>query len=121
MTATPAEAKQDDVRMLACSNCGRLQTLDPLVCRDCGSGALAWVEVPARGRLYAATRIHRAPTPSFRSLVPYTLALVDMDGGGRMMGHCTSDVAIGEVVHATIFRHEGVPLLRFVPEGESQS
>lgn len=104
------------VRVLACGDCGAHQTLDPLFCRFCGSARVAWANVSGNGRVYAKTEVHRAPAPEFRELVPYTLVLVDLDGGGRVMGHGHPDLAIGSAVSATTFNLAGLPLIRFVQE-----
>lgn len=119
-TAGPADLTQNAVCVLACRDCGTRQTLDPVFCRNCGSTALAWVKIGGNGRIYATTTIHRAPTPAFRPLVPYTLALVDLEGGARIMGHCAPGLAIGNAVHATICDAAGVTLMRFVSAGETR-
>jgi uncharacterized OB-fold protein len=45
--------------------------------------------------------------------VPYTLVLVDLDEGARLMGHADPGVAIGARVSAGFFEHDGRRLVRF--------
>ena len=112
--------EQGVVRVLACRACGVHQTLDPVICRRCGSANVVWIDIAGSGHVYATTEIYLAPTPEFKALLPYTLALVDLDGGGRVMGHCETGVAIGLAVMATIFHDAGLPLVRFVPAAADQ-
>jgi uncharacterized OB-fold protein len=43
------------------------------------------VEASGRGRIYSYTVIHRPPSPAFEEDVPYTLALVELEEGVRLM------------------------------------
>ena len=64
-----------------------------------------------RGTLYSRAEIIRSPSPEFETLVPYTMALIDLDEGVRMMGHAAPDLAIGDRVKVTFREHQG----RFLP------
>ena len=107
------------IRALRCRACGLDQSLDPLACRRCSSTDLVWTDTLGRGVVYAATQVHRAPTPALRDLVPYTLLLVDLDGGSRVMAHGTDGLGIGERASAHVFHHGGNAFVRFVREEES--
>jgi hypothetical protein len=68
-----------------CKKCG-YQTMPPVAdCPACMSGEFEFVEYSGKGTLYTWTRIDAAPT-GFDDEVPYALAVVDMEGGGRMVG-----------------------------------
>jgi uncharacterized OB-fold protein len=56
--------------MPSCPYCGAFETV---VCE-------AWA-----GAIYSWVTVHRAFQPAFAVDVPYTLATVDLDGGGRMV------------------------------------
>jgi uncharacterized protein len=103
------------LRFQRCEACGAPQSLQRYACVQCGSTRLAWQQAGGRGVVYAVTEVSRAPSDSFRALVPYTLVLVDLDEGPRLMAHAESGVAIGERVQATAFAHDGTQLLKFVP------
>ena len=66
-----------------------------------------------RGTIYSMTEVVRAPTPAFSSLVPYVLALVDLDDGVRVMAHAEPDLRIGERVELGFREHEGFALPYF--------
>ncbi len=103
------------LRYQRCEDCGRAQTLTRLACAHCGSERLAWHDAGGHGTVVAASVVKRAPSDAFRPLVPYTLVLVELDEGPRVMGHATPGTAIGDHVKAGTFSHERRSLLRFSP------
>ncbi|KQP15146.1 Zn-ribbon domain-containing OB-fold protein [Pseudorhodoferax sp. Leaf267] len=103
------------LRYQRCDDCGRAQTLTRLACAHCGSEHLAWHEAQGRGTVVAASVVSRAPSDAFRPLVPYTLVLVELDEGPRVMGHAMPGTTIGDHVKAGTFAHEKRSLLRFSP------
>jgi uncharacterized OB-fold protein len=48
-------------------------------------------------------------------LAPYTLVVVTLEEGARLMGHATPGVQIGDAVTATFFKHLDQTLVRFEP------
>uniref|UniRef100_UPI0028B140D7 Zn-ribbon domain-containing OB-fold protein n=1 Tax=Diaphorobacter nitroreducens TaxID=164759 RepID=UPI0028B140D7 len=87
---------------------------DPAAYRNFLEGIGYLLPQPATVR--ATTVVARAPSEDFRALAPYTLAIVQLDEGPRLMGHAAAGVQIGERVRAEFFEHLGRPLLRFVPD-----
>lgn len=68
-----------------CTQCG-YQTFPPRAdCPECMSGAFEFVEYSGRGTLYTYTEIAAAPT-GFDDVVPYTILVVDLEEGGRLLG-----------------------------------
>ena len=102
-----------ELRYQSCSACGAAQKLARLACRACGSARLEWKTSKGSGTIYAASVVSRAPSEVFKALAPYTLVLVDLDEGARLMGHAEAGVAIGERVTAGFFDHDGRRLIRF--------
>lgn len=86
------------IRFQRCTGCGAAQTLERLRCGCCGSTRLAWEDSLGRGLVYAVTDVARAGFPRFAALVPYRLALVDLDEGPRVLGHAAPDASIGDRV-----------------------
>lgn len=89
----PACARRRFPRMPACPYCGALGGDD--------------VEVPGTGTVYSFVRAHRPLTPASAAIVPYAVATVDLDGGGRMFGRVqpTEACAIGARVSPTFVDH----------------
>lgn len=108
------------LRYQHCSACGTAQTLARHACRQCGSEQLVWLTSRGTGRVYACTVVTRAPSDAFRALAPYTLALVDLDEGFRLMAHALPGVQIGDAVTAEFFDHQGRKLVRFMPGSTSR-
>lgn len=122
MTAGPQGAapfvdglRRGELRYQACTACGKAQTLARSACTQCGATTLEWREAAGRGTVYSRTVVTRAPSAAWRALAPYTIVIVELDEGCRVMGHARGDVAIGDPVRAEFFEFDGRPLLRFVP------
>lgn len=82
-------------------------------CPRCGSTDIAAFPAAGGGTVYSATVVARAPDETFRALAPYTLALVDLDEGVRVMAHATPPIKIGERVQLEFFNHGERQLPRF--------
>lgn len=106
---------QGQLRYQRCKDCGTAQTLSRLACTACGSPRLAWRQASGRGTVVAASVVSRAPSDTFRPLVPYTLVLVELAEGPQVVGHALPGTAIGDQVQANTFAHEQRRLLRFSP------
>jgi uncharacterized OB-fold protein len=80
-------AKQGRLRIQHCRKCGAHQFYPQTSCRVCLSEDLEWVDAKGTGTIYSYTVIHRAPSAPFDPDVPYTVALVDLDEGCRMLSN----------------------------------
>lgn len=67
-----------------CAVCGKLTFPPKQYCPDCWSGDMKWTELTGRGILYARTTIHAAAT-QFRDEVPYSVGIVDLEEGIRLV------------------------------------
>ena len=85
-----------------CKNCG-YQTFPPRAdCPECLSGDFEFLEYSGQGTVYTYSTIAAAPT-GFEADVPYTVAVVDLEEGGRLVAWLgdaipASDVSIGMAV-----------------------
>lgn len=108
--------KEGVLRYQQCTACGQAQTLARYACQHCGErGALHWRAAAGAATVCAVTEVVRAPSDAFRALAPYTLVIVQLAEGPRLMAHATPGVAIGDPVHAGFFEHQGHTLVRFAP------
>lgn len=103
------------LRYQRCTACGQAQTLAREACQHCGSEDLHWHDAAGTATVRAMTVVARAPSEAFRALAPYTLVIVQLDEGPRLMGHATPNLQIGARVRAGFFEHLGHRLLRFSP------
>jgi uncharacterized OB-fold protein len=68
-----------------CKSCG-YSTFPPRAdCPECMSGEFEFKEWSGKGTIYTLTKIDAAPT-GFEDEVPYTVAVVDLEDGGRLLG-----------------------------------
>ena len=61
-----------------CEDCASVRFPPALVCRACGSPRLTWRESPGLGVVYSTTTVRDRAGD-------YNVALVDVEGGARMM------------------------------------
>ena len=74
--------------MQRCESCHRLVWYPRLVCPHCGAVFdCAGSNCPATDVVYAVSVHHRAAHPAFADRVPYSVVLVDLDEGARMMSN----------------------------------
>jgi uncharacterized OB-fold protein len=79
-----------------CSDCG-FATFPPRAdCPECLSGRFTFRESSGRGSIYTYSRIAAAPT-GFEDEVPYTVAVVDLEDGGRLLGWIGETIPEDEV------------------------
>lgn len=99
-----------------CLHCLRVRSSPRAICTDCQSNALEMKESAGHGILPSYTVVHRAPTPAFKSDVPYGIALVQMNEGFPVMALVDKDhlktLIIGDTVQLSPRdRGDGVKLL----------
>lgn len=105
--------ERNEVRFQACLDCGATQTLARRACKQCSGVRLEWRAASGRGKVYAVTVVSRAPSQELRARAPYTIVLIDLDEGPRLMGHGEPGMAIGDRVEAGFFEFGGRKLIRF--------
>ncbi len=88
-----------------CKSCGKHQFYPRGVCSHCLSSDLEWHEASGKGTVYSFSVNHRAPHPGFADVIPFVLAIVELEEGPRMMTNiveCNPDsVKIGMAVEVT--------------------
>jgi len=62
-----------------CRDCGQWTWPPRPICSGCQGEGLEWKPVKGTGEVYSWVVTHRAYTPHFVALVPYTIALVRID------------------------------------------
>ena len=67
-----------------CRSCGKGSFPPRADCADCMSPDFEFREYSGKGKLFTHSRIAAAPT-GFEDEVPYTIAVVDLEEGGRLL------------------------------------
>jgi len=103
-----------------CLQCGRRRFPRLPGCPYCGAADWKDVTVAGTGTVYSWVRVHRPMTSHVsEGDVPYVIATVDLDGGGRMFGRLLDDngaVAVGDRVGPVFVPHNGWTELAFSVE-----
>jgi uncharacterized OB-fold protein len=74
-----------EVRLQHCNACGTHQYPPESFCYQCGATDLEWQAVRGEGEVYSFVVVHRAPNPIYKQFQPYTVAIVQLDEGPRMI------------------------------------
>jgi hypothetical protein len=112
-------ARRGVLRIKHCKACGANHYYPRPFCPTCWSTDVEWIDAAGTGTLYTYSVVHANDLPSFRSRVPYVVAMVDLDEGPRMetnLVECPPDeLRVGMRV-AVVFEDEGgLVLPRFRP------
>jgi uncharacterized protein len=96
---------QGEVRLQQCRQCGVHQYPAESFCYQCGTQDMSWVAVAGEGTVYSFTVVHQLYHKAFKPFLPYTVAIVQMDEGPRMLSAMVGlqrPVSIGERVKPSI-------------------
>jgi len=113
-------ARESRLMFQQCESCGAVPNYPRSVCPTCWSPALQERTSAGHGIVYSFTTQYRPGAPGFADEVPYTLALVELDEGFRVLADLRDcpdeDLAVGLPVRA-IFDEvsPNFTLPRFVP------
>jgi uncharacterized OB-fold protein len=80
-------AREHRLLIQRCGDCDAFQFFPQTFCRVCLSDRIEWVESSGRGQVYSYTIVHRSPNAGFDEDVPYSVALIDLQEGVRMMSN----------------------------------
>jgi uncharacterized protein len=102
-----------------CSSCGTDFYYPRRLCPACGSQKLDWRVASGRGTVFSFSEVH-APFagPEWHTQLPYTVVLVDLDEGPRMLsrliGDTRADVRIGDALEVCFVEveHQKLPFFR---------
>jgi uncharacterized OB-fold protein len=99
-----------------CHACGRHSFPPMPSCPRCGSLDVSQDEVSGDGTIYSWATVHIALNPAFEADVPYTVLVVDLLEGGRLMGRFLErerEPEAGAPVRLAPYRVDGITLPGF--------
>ena len=70
-----------------CSSCGHHQFYPRLLCTECMSTQVEWIEAGGRGRVVSFTIVRQAISEAYAADLPYVVALIQLDEGPTMMSN----------------------------------
>ena len=77
--------KEGKISGTQCKKCNEVYLPPRMDCPDCLDEEMEFVDCQNEGTLVTFTTIHSAPA-GFEDDAPYTICLVDVEGGGRLLG-----------------------------------
>lgn len=92
------------LRLPRCSACGRFHFYPRRFCPFCDSMEIAWVEATGKGTIYTYAIVRQPIEAAYAALVPYCIAVVELEEGVRMLTRVAGDVdeiACGKNVRVT--------------------
>lgn len=104
--------REGRLRVQRCGACGTWQFGPEWLCHHCHAFDPAWVDVPARGRIYSWERVWHPAHAALHGHGPYLVVLVELPhaGGVRMVGNLLGDplqeVRIGAEVEGVFEAHD---------------
>lgn len=79
------EAAAQRLSYQQCDDCGTRMAYPHVTCTSCLSDRLTRAPAAGTGVVHSFTTLHRAGTPGLADAVPYTVVLVDLDEGVRVL------------------------------------
>ncbi len=95
-----------------CQVCKRLMFPPRPHCPVCWSKNMDWISLSGRGKLYARTTIHAAPS-IFQAQVPYSVGIIDLDEGPRLIANVIDGkqrIGNDDVVQLLVLAYDDGPL-----------
>jgi uncharacterized OB-fold protein len=68
-----------------CTQCGKFRFPPYPSCPFCGAHGGEWQRVSGKGRVFSWVVVHRSPYREYQKDTPYTVALVELDEGPRIV------------------------------------
>ena len=87
------EAKEGRLSFQVCDDCAARIAYPHVVCPNCLSDRLTRRPAAGTGTVHSFTTLHRAGNPVMAGRVPYTVVLVDLDEGVRVLADLADDGA----------------------------
>ena len=79
--------QRNELLLQRCGNCGHYRHPPSPVCSRCTSQACEWVAASGSGAVYTFTVVHDQRAPGWEELVPYVLAVIELDEGPHILSN----------------------------------
>lgn len=78
------KAKQHELWLRKCEDCQKTYFYPRDICPGCFSRNTTWIQSNGKGTLHTFAIVHQTRAPGFRDVVPYVIALVELEDGARV-------------------------------------
>ncbi|HEV8472472.1 MAG TPA: Zn-ribbon domain-containing OB-fold protein [Methylomirabilota bacterium] len=79
--------KQGRLMLPKCGACGQTFFYPRVVCPECQSRNITWIQSTGRGRLHSFGIAHQSFNKAFKVAPPYVLAMIELEEGPRMLSN----------------------------------
>ncbi len=79
--------RQQKLLMPRCDDCKGYWFPPSALCPHCSSEKWTWTETSGRGHIFSYVVYHRVYHPGFADDVPYTVAVIELEEGPRMLSN----------------------------------
>jgi len=79
--------RQEKLTLQKCEECGAVIFYPRLVCPDCHSDKLGWVDASGKGEIYSYTVVHNNSPSFFMDDMPYIVAIIKLEEGVQMLSN----------------------------------
>lgn len=74
--------KEGKLTTTKCTKCGTTLWQPRIVCRECLSDELEWIELPTTGKIYAFTQVNAGAAIGLEKDVPFCIGVIELDDVG---------------------------------------
>jgi uncharacterized OB-fold protein len=114
-------ARNHELRMQRCGECGKFWAPPGPVCPVCFSGKFSWDVVSGRGTITSLVVFHKSYHPEFDNDMPLAAALVELEEGPRLITNIIAsdgqEIRSGSCVEIAFEDHDGFTLPQFTIAG----
>jgi uncharacterized protein len=79
--------KEGKLLLPRCADCGHTFFYPRVLCPQCASRAITWIQASGRGRLHAFGIAHQSFNKAFKVAPPYVLAMIELEEGPHMLSN----------------------------------
>jgi len=79
--------KENKLMLPKCDDCGKPFFYPRVLCPNCHSRNISWMQASGRGKLYSFQIAHRSLNRAFKVELPCVMAMIELEEGPRMMSN----------------------------------
>ncbi len=84
--------RRHELLVQRCKGCGKRWFPPSALCPECLSSEWEWAKTSGKGKVFSFVVYHRLYHPGFKDEIPYTVALIELEEGPRMLSNVAGDV-----------------------------
>lgn len=79
--------KENKLMLPKCDDCGKPFFYPRVLCPNCHSRNISWMQASGRGKLYSFQIAHRSLNRAFKVELPCVMAMIELEEGPRMLSN----------------------------------